>query len=46
LRGEEERCLAAGIDGYLARTVSLARLQARLDRWLPLTAAIIRRAWA
>jgi CheY-like chemotaxis protein/HPt (histidine-containing phosphotransfer) domain-containing protein len=36
MRGEEERCLAAGMDGYLAKPVSLARLQSTLQRWLPL----------
>jgi signal transduction histidine kinase/HPt (histidine-containing phosphotransfer) domain-containing protein/ActR/RegA family two-component response regulator len=36
MRGEEERCLAAGMDGYLAKPVSLERLQSTLQRWLPL----------
>jgi signal transduction histidine kinase/GAF domain-containing protein/FixJ family two-component response regulator/HPt (histidine-containing phosphotransfer) domain-containing protein len=36
MRGEEERCLAAGIDAYLAKPVSLDRLRAILERWLPI----------
>jgi PAS domain S-box-containing protein len=36
MRGEEERCLAAGMDAYLAKPVSLDRLRAILERWLPL----------
>jgi CheY-like chemotaxis protein/HPt (histidine-containing phosphotransfer) domain-containing protein len=35
MRGEEERCLGAGMDGYLAKPVSLERLQSTLQRWLP-----------
>jgi PAS domain S-box-containing protein len=35
MRGEEERCLAAGMDAYLAKPVSLDRLRAILERWLP-----------
>src|SRR6185295_4127948 len=31
-----ERCLAAGMDGYLAKPVSLERLRSTLQRWLPL----------
>ena len=37
MRGEEERCLAAGMDAYLAKPVSLDRLRAILERWLPIT---------
>jgi signal transduction histidine kinase/DNA-binding response OmpR family regulator len=34
MRGEEERCLAAGMDAYLAKPVALDRLRATLERWL------------
>jgi PAS domain S-box-containing protein len=34
MRGEEERCLAAGMDAYLAKPVAIARLRATLQRWL------------
>jgi CheY-like chemotaxis protein/HPt (histidine-containing phosphotransfer) domain-containing protein len=36
MRGEEERCLAAGIDAYLAKPVAIERLRATLERWLPI----------
>src|SRR5260221_3287649 len=36
MRGEEERCLAAGMDAYLAKPVAIDRLSAILERWLPL----------
>ena len=36
MRGEEERCLAAGMDAYLAKPVALDRLRTILERWLPL----------
>jgi len=32
--GEDERCRAAGMDGYLSKPVSRARLRATLQRWL------------
>ena len=34
LAGEDERCRAAGMDGYLSKPVSLGRLRATLQRWL------------
>jgi len=34
MKGEEERCLASGMDAYLAKPVSIDRLRATLERWL------------
>jgi CheY-like chemotaxis protein len=34
MRGEEERCLTAGMDAYLAKPVAIERLRATLERWL------------
>ena len=36
MRGEEERCLAAGMDAYLAKPVAIERLCATPGRWLPI----------
>ncbi len=38
MRGEEEHCLASGMDAYLAKPVSIERLRATLERWLPMEA--------
>ncbi len=34
IKGEEERCLASGMDAYLLKPVSIERLRATLERWL------------
>ncbi|WP_428619850.1 ATP-binding protein [Reyranella sp.] len=34
MAGEDERCREAGMDGYLSKPVSRARLHATLQRWL------------
>jgi len=35
MKGEDERCRAAGMDGYLAKPVETERLRAVIERWLP-----------
>jgi signal transduction histidine kinase/DNA-binding response OmpR family regulator len=35
LKGEEERCLAAGMDAYITKPVNIERLHDTLARWLP-----------
>jgi signal transduction histidine kinase/ActR/RegA family two-component response regulator/HPt (histidine-containing phosphotransfer) domain-containing protein len=39
LKGEEARCLAAGMDAYLVKPVNIEQLRATLERWLPIHAA-------
>ncbi|HYC66293.1 MAG TPA: response regulator, partial [Reyranellaceae bacterium] len=39
LQGEDERCRAAGMDGYLPKPVVLDQLRAVVERWLPAQAA-------
>ena len=36
MKGEEDRCLSAGMDAYLAKPVKIDRLRATLERWLPI----------
>jgi len=38
MKGEEERCLASGMDAYLVKPVSIERLRATLERWLSIRA--------
>src|SRR5262249_45788453 len=36
MKGEEERCLASGMDAYLLKPVNIERLRATLERWVPI----------
>jgi HPt (histidine-containing phosphotransfer) domain-containing protein len=35
LQGEAERCLASGMDDYLAKPLEMAKLKSMLGKWLP-----------
>ena len=35
MRGDREKCIAAGMDDYVAKPVNAARLSAILSKWLP-----------
>jgi len=35
LKGDEDRCLAAGMDDYLSKPISPEKLSAMIDRWMP-----------
>lgn len=39
LKGEEQKCLSVGMDGYITKPIELETLQAMLQRWLPLPVA-------
>ena len=34
LKGEEQRCLAVGMDAYIAKPIGMDKLRATLERWL------------
>jgi CheY-like chemotaxis protein len=38
MQGEEENCLAAGMNDYLSKPVDLKRLHEKMSRWLPIPA--------
>jgi signal transduction histidine kinase/CheY-like chemotaxis protein len=35
MKGEEERCIDAGMDAYLVKPVNVERLRMTMERWLP-----------
>jgi CheY-like chemotaxis protein len=37
MRGDRERCLAAGMDDYIAKPVRIDDLRMAVERWLPAT---------
>ena len=39
MRGDRERCLAAGMDDYLAKPFKIAQLREMLERWTPRVAS-------
>jgi CheY-like chemotaxis protein len=41
LKGEADRCLAAGMDDYLTKPLTLERLRAALDRWPSAPKAVV-----
>jgi len=41
MKGEEERCLASGMDACLVKPVTIERLRATLERWLPIEAGSV-----
>jgi two-component system, sensor histidine kinase and response regulator len=36
MKGQEEHCLATGMDAYLMKPVRIERLRTTLERWLPI----------
>jgi len=36
LKGEEQKCLSVGMDGYITKPIELNTLEIMLQRWLPL----------
>ena len=42
MQGEDQRCMLAGMDGYLAKPVELVKLKEILEHWLPTGSDTIR----
>ena len=40
MRGDRERCLAAGMDDYISKPVTIEGLRTVLERWLPLDSGL------
>jgi len=40
LKGEEQKCLSVGMDGYITKPIELAALETMLTRWLPHSAEL------
>ena len=41
MKGEEERCIEAGMDAYLVKPVNIERLRTTLERWLSVEVAAV-----
>lgn len=39
LKGEEQKCLSLGMDGYITKPIELATLETMMEHWLPQDAA-------
>jgi len=40
LQGEAERCIAAGMDDYLAKPLEMPKLKSMLKKWMPVVASL------
>ncbi|HSG53355.1 MAG TPA: ATP-binding protein, partial [Rheinheimera sp.] len=46
LKGEEQKCLSLGMDGYITKPIELATLESILNRWLPHQTPNVKKAGA